>query len=237
LTVPLDHQHGAQLDFQGGSLGGNNFGSAVGRAFWRDPQQGLLGVFVSHTVWDRFGGVTATQVGPEFEVYLGRFTVRGVAGAEFGTSSYSVGQPLSTGVVGPLLVTTLDVSNYDVKSRFFDQIDLKYYFTDNWAGYVGHRYVGGRNAAAFGTEYLLPAGGQVASLFVEGRVGGGDFEGVWGGLKFYFGEHEKSLIRRDREDTVQPWDTLFGIVNNFRKSTATKSCLNSSSTSGTCETF
>jgi hypothetical protein len=237
ITAPLANHYGVQLDLQAGTLGGDKFGSAVGRVFWRDPQQALLGLYVSHTAWDRFGGVNVTQVAPEFELYWGRFTLRGVAGVEFGSSTYLVGQRLSTTIVDPLLITTFEVSNYEVKSRFFDQVDLKYYFTDSWNGYVGHRYAGGRNAVAFGTEFQLPANDRVASLFAEGRVGSGNFEGIWGGLKLYFGQSEKSLIRRDREDTVQPWDTLFSIVNNFRKSTASTSCPNSEFNPGSCETF
>ena len=31
----------------------------------------------------------------------------------------------------------------------FDQVDLAYYPTENWKAYVGHRYLGGLNAAAF----------------------------------------------------------------------------------------
>jgi hypothetical protein len=40
----------------------------------------------------------------------------------------------------------------------------------------------------------------MGSLFIEGRAGEGDFHGVYGGLRFYFGNHDKSLIRRNRED-------------------------------------
>ena len=43
----------------------------------------------------------------------------------------------------------------------------------------------------------------MASLFVEGRAG--DYTGVWGGLRFYFGQSDKSLIRRHREDDPIEW--------------------------------
>lgn len=47
-----------------------------------------------------------------------------------------------------------------------------YYFTDDIKGYVGHRYVGGRNALALGGEAGFRLNGPaIASLFVEGRIG------------------------------------------------------------------
>jgi hypothetical protein len=59
----------------------------------------------------------------------------------------------------------------------------------------------------------------MASAFVEGRVGSNQFEGIWGGLRVYFGQKEKSLIRRHREDDPTTWDTLFSIIGNFRQNT------------------
>ena len=57
----------------------------------------------------------------------------------------------------------------------------------------------------------------MASLFVEGRAGENDFRGVWGGVKFYFGQKDKSLIQRHRQDDPINWapKSLFSIVNSF----------------------
>ena len=40
----------------------------------------------------------------------------------------------------------------------------------------------------------------MGTLFAEGRIGSGNNDRVWGGLKFYFGQHNKTLIRRHWED-------------------------------------
>jgi hypothetical protein len=191
----------------------------------RNPFRGLLGAYVSYTNWDQFGGVHATQAAGEFEAYLGRWTLRGIVGAEFGNSASTY--YTATGVIPPavgipgVINTTVFAQGYDVKTRFMDQVNLQYYLTDNWEAYVGHRYVGGRNALALGSEIGLPLGrGVMGTAFVEGRVGSNNFEGVWGGLRFYFGRKDKSLIRRHREDDpTSPWDTLFSIVNNLSQST------------------
>ena len=33
----------------------------------------------------------------------------------------------------------------------------------------------------------------MASLFAEGRIGEDDYHGVWGGVRFYFGQNDKTL--------------------------------------------
>jgi hypothetical protein len=111
--------------------------------------------------------------------------------------------------------TSTFVQGFDVKTRFFDQINLKYYLTDNWDAYIGHRLEGGKNALALGSEYAVPVTHRVmASAFVEGRLGSGEFKGVWGGLRVYFGQKDKTLIQRHRQDDPGSWDTLFSILNS-----------------------
>jgi hypothetical protein len=245
VAAPVGNQFGAQLDVLVGNLGGDSFGNLVGRYFWRDPNQGMLGIYVSETGWGRFGGIYATQVGPEFELYRGRWTLRGVFGAEFGESVVST-SVTSSGIGipgGSLINTSTFTEGYDVKTRFFDQINLSYYLTDNWQAFIGHRYIGGKHALALGTEYALPlGGGRLVSLFAEGRVGSSSFEGAWGGLKFYLANNDKSLVRRNREDNIQPWDNLFTILGNSIGSNSSTSsnlhCNNGAGPSpGTCETF
>ena len=56
-----------------------------------------------------------------------------------------------------------------------------------------------------GGEWSFAAGsGRMASLFAEGRFGEGNNHGVWGGLRIYFGQRDKTLIRRNREDDPEP---------------------------------
>jgi hypothetical protein len=224
VSVPVSGQWGAQLDLMGGGLGGDAFAAFSGHLFWRDPNRGLLGLYVSHTRWDRFDGVYVTQIAPEFEAYWHRWTLQGIAGIEFGNSgianSPSVTIPPFRNIPGTMFFDT-----FDVKTRFFDEINLKYYFTDNWEGYVGHRYLGGKNALALGTEYGLPLRqGAMASAFVEARLGSDSFQGLWGGLRVYFGGKDKPLIARHRQDDPITWDvdSLFSIINNTHSNSSSQ---------------
>jgi hypothetical protein len=201
LTLPLGCEFGAQIDGTAGSFDGRFLGSIGGHLFWRNPAKGLLGVYGSYTHWDQVGGVHANHIGPEAEWYSGQWTLQGVAGVESGNTA--------SATIGSLIQT------YEVKTRFFDQVNLAYYLQDNFKVFVGHRYLGGKNALALGGEYgILMSRGVMAALFAEGRVGEGDFHGVWGGVRFYFGQKDKTLIRRHREDDPNDWGNGFGSVSN-----------------------
>ena len=122
------------------------------------------------------------------------------------------------------MTTSIFSQGFDVRTRFFDDVNAKYYITDNWNAYVGHRYLGGKNGLAFGSEIALPLGrGIMGSAFVEGVTGEDSFHGIWGGLKFYFGRADKPLIARHRQDDPPNWttDTLFSILNNNTSSGST----------------
>ena len=53
----------------------------------------------------------------------------------------------------------------------------------------------------------------MAALFAEGRIGEDDYHGVWGGIRFYFGQKDKSLIRRHREDDPTGLEDGMGVSN------------------------
>jgi hypothetical protein len=217
LSIPLAGHYGLQIDGALGSLQKRGFGTIGGHLFWRDPARGLLGVYAGHTRWNQFGGVHVTQVAGEGEYYWQRFTLRGVAGIEFGNTATNttVATILPSGPTPGLTATFIE--GYDVKTRFFDHVDLTYYWTDNWDTYIGHRYLGGKHALAVGSEAALPIGvgsGRMVTAFVEGRIGEGDFQGVWGGLKAYFGQQDKTLIRRHREDDPKKVESLPSIGNS-----------------------
>lgn len=203
FTVPLGTSFGLQVDGLVGRFDGHYYGVGAGHLFWRNPSVALAGIYVDHTYLNRAGGVRANHVGAEGDLYFGRWTLGGRTGVEFGNStSETVGSTIQT---------------YDIKTRFFDKVDLSYYPLDNLKLSVGHRYLGGRHAAAFGAEWgiELPST-TMAAVFVEGTLGGSDSTGVWGGLRFYFGEHRKPLIerhRRDDPDPVNP-DNLLTISNS-----------------------
>lgn len=192
LSLPLGCQFGAQIDGNASSFDSRFLGTFGAHLFWRNPAQGLFGLYGSYTTWDKFGGLNAGHVAAEGELYRGRWALRGIAGVEFGNSV--------SGTVGSVIQT------YDVKTRFFDQINLAYYLQDDLKLYVGHRYLYGKNMLALGGEWGMPLGGGVmAALFAEGRIGESGDDGVWGGLRFYFGHKNKSLMRRHREDDPFDW--------------------------------
>lgn len=196
LSIPLAPQFGFQVDGLATGFDGRFLGGLAGHFFWRNPAVGLLGIYASHIYWDKFGGAHATQVAGEVEYYWDRWTLQAVAGVEFGntTSTFTV---LPAGTF---------VDTIDIKTRFFDKIDLSYYLTDDFRVILGHRYVFGRNAAALGAEWGFPIShNMTASLFAEGRVGEDDYRGVWGGVRVYFGAPAKPLIRRHREDDPANW--------------------------------
>jgi hypothetical protein len=188
LSLPLAQQYGLQLDAAAGSFDHRSFAGAGAHLFWRDPSRALIGVYSGYTRWNGpVGGVNVGQTAFEGEAYLGRWTLRALAGVEFGNTV--------SGTINGLIYT------YDVRTRFFDHFDVGYYVQDDWKVFVGHRYTGGRNALALGTEFAAPLGrGGMASFFVEGRIGDSDASGVWGGIRFYAGQKDKSLMRRHRED-------------------------------------
>jgi len=227
LSVPLADQFGLQVDAGAGSFGTRFLGAVGGHLFSRDPSKGLIGVYGDYTHWDQYGGVHVGHVGVEGEAYLGRWSLTGVAGVESGNNNAGTTTTVTT-IFGPGTLSTT-TGNLENKTRFFDRVSVNYYFTDNWKGSVGHRYMGGKNALALGTEYAFAGSrGILSSLFVEGRIGEGSSNyGAWGGLRVYFGNSDKTLIRRHREDDPAgdfSGDTLFGIANGLPPSSSTATC-------------
>ncbi|MBI5262276.1 MAG: hypothetical protein HY852_10735 [Bradyrhizobium sp.] len=233
LSFPLGGSLGLQLDAAFGNFDHRGFGNVAGHLFWRNPGQALFGLYTSHTIWDEYGGAYVGQVAGEGEYYIGRWTFQGIAGVEFGNRASSTSWFTSVVPPGPgpfgvpgVITTSSFTSMFDVRTRFFDQINVKYYLTDDWVGYVGHRYLGGKNALALGSEYAFPIANKFkATAFFEARVGEGDFQGIWGGLKFYFGQKDKPLIARHRQDDPNIWsvDTLFSIINSQTNSSTSNS--------------
>jgi hypothetical protein len=121
FSVPLGNQFGLQIDGAAGSFDDRGFGSIGGHLFWRNPAQGLIGIYANHTHWDRFGGVHVTQVAGEGELYVGRWSLQGIAGVEFGNRASQVTTTSTTDVTLVTTTTTLTES-YDVKTQFFDKI-------------------------------------------------------------------------------------------------------------------
>jgi hypothetical protein len=192
VTVPLGFRYGAQVDGTLAGYRGNFQGRLGGHLFWRDPAVGLLGLYGSYTRWSRSGGVSTTHLGVEGEYYSGPWTVSAILGAESGSGATVFSDPFFTG--------------FNVDSRFFDMVDLSYYMNENSRLSIGHRYVGGRHALALGGEWAKPiAPRALGSFFVEARLGEDHYRGIWAGLRIYYGQRDKSLIRRHREDDPTNW--------------------------------
>ncbi len=192
LSLPVGQRFGLQIDGLASSARGAFVGGGAAHFFTRDPAVGLLGLYGSATRNNAFAGFNRYKLGIEAEAYFGRFTISGTAGWEqtqFGTR-----------FVG----TVPGFEIFDVggrTNRFYDMVDLSYYPTDNWKVSVGHRFTGGNHMAAVGTEYLFGlGGGTAASAFIEGRIGDRNNRAVFGGVSLYFGQKDKTLIRRHRED-------------------------------------
>lgn len=193
LAFPIAQQWGVQLDGGVGSFDSSGTSRGAGHVFWRDPSVGLLGAYGSYSHWNGIGFATIPRIGAntaryaaEGEAYWGRWTFAGLAGYE----AVRINAPFVAGVP-PL----------SIPNRFFDSIRASYYLTDNFKLSIGHIYTIGRNALTLGSEYGFAfGGGRMASLFAEGIIGGGGNNLVRGGLRIYFGQRDKTLIDRNRQD-------------------------------------
>ena len=189
LSVPLAQQWGLQLDGGVGSDKGIGAYSGAGHIFWRDPSIGLLGAYGSYSHWNgvetqTFGHISANtgRFAAEGDYYLSRWTLSGIAGVE--TVSLN-----ST------------VLRFSVPNRFFDHVSAAYYVTDNFKLSAGHLYAFDTHFLTLGNEYGFALGsGRMASLFTEGWIGEHGNNAVLAGLRVYFGQHDKSLIDRHRQD-------------------------------------
>lgn len=211
LSFPLGESFGAQIDAIAASHRGSFIGGGGGHLFWRDPSIGLLGAYGTIVHNERLHD-TRFRIGGEASAYLGPFTLSGVAGYEEGSATAFSPVAFAPGAVA--------FDYLPRRGRFFDMFDASYYLTDDLRLSVGHRYIGGRHAAAVGGEMQIWSFGAAAvSAFVEGRIGESDYKAGWGGVRVYFGQSGKSLIRRHREDDPPNWlkDDMFSAQNGRRR--------------------
>ena len=176
LSMPIGCLLGAQIDLGGGDLDGDGYFSAQGHLFIRDPSSYLLGVQAQYV---DLSGDDIFRVGPEFELYLDNITFSGVASFETANNNL-----LDDGFVGGL--------------------QAAFYATENFALTAGYRHFLSTDAGAIGFEYQpesLPG-----SIYADAMFGSDNYLSIVGGVRFYFGGEEKSLIRRHRED--DPWNLM-----------------------------
>ena len=75
---------------------------------------------------------------------------------------------------------------------------------------VGGKVVDDREGLRAGIEYQI--GGMPMSVYSKADYGDDDFFSILGGLRFYFGGDDKSLIRRHRED--DPRNRTFDLITH-----------------------
>jgi hypothetical protein len=192
FALPVGHSFGLQADGAVGTIDGETMGGGGLHLFTRDPSSYLLGAYGSFHTWD---SIDIWRLAGEAELYLGRFTLQGLAGYE------SVDVPSTIG--------DLDVLTPDDK-HFFAQTDLAYYVTDDFKVYGGYRYLNETSFGAAGAEYLLRGHDVPLSLFARGDFGNDDYTSITGGLKVYLsGDPDKSLIDRNRRDDPEVFVPVF----------------------------
>ena len=204
ITAPIGHDFGLQIDLGTGTFERGVQGNAAGHFFWRNPDQGLVGIYGSGQYWARKGGKTGWNIGPELEKYFDQFTVGGTLGVQ-GFDFYNVTWDPTI----PIKDQRTPCNHQPI--RFFDNVSVKYYPTDDVMVKVGHSYVKGDNAITAGAEYIpeqFRGNATATALFVDGAYGWDKGSMIMGGAKIYFGNSDKSLKRRHREDdpNASPFD-------------------------------
>lgn len=207
-TMPITHNIGTQLDMGSNLFGSSVSGTAAGHLFWRDPEIGLVGSYGSGLYNSISNGNSVWQAAGEFERYDGRFTLQALVGVQ-GFSNYSAPSSIS-------FLNRNYIGYCPNPNRFVDDVSLKYYPTEDISFSIGHIYTRGNNSAYIATEYLFseikPLGAQVGGFF-EASYGSNNSSTFLAGLKFYFNNSTKTLIRIQRENDHQAHDMLT-IKNN-----------------------
>ena len=188
VSMPLGCMFGLQLDAGvRDQLDDTQFGG-IAHLFTRDPESYLLGVTGGVLDGDDY---MLYPVGPEVELYLGNFSFEAWGG-----------------------YVHIDPDEGDSKDTGFVIADAAFYVTDNFRLSVGGKIVDDFEALRAGFEYQFDE--SPFGLYAKAEYGDDDYLSVLGGLKFYFGGEDKSLIRRHRED--DPHDKVLDLfVNGVNK--------------------
>lgn len=173
FSLPIGRDWGLQLDGAVATLEDDVFANTAAHMFWRDPGRGLVGAYGGAVYYDSpVGDVWAGQLGFEGEAYLGRFTLHGIVGGEFGRK---------------------------VDDSVFGLAEAAFYPLDDLRVSAGYARAAKIDFGTAAVEYQVASVAPGFTTFVEGRYGEDENWGAWAGIRFYFGE-PKSLIRRHRED-------------------------------------
>jgi hypothetical protein len=191
-TLPVGQAIGVQFDGALGSIDDEVMGGGGVHVFTRDPSIYLLGAYASYHTWD---SIDIWRTAVEAELYLGRFSLGGLAGYE------SVDVP---SVSNGLLVLNTD------DDHFFAHADLAYYPVDNLKVTGGYRYLNETSLGSASAEYLIQNDAAPVSLFARCDFGDTDYNRITGGLKVYLGaDPNKTLIKRHRTEDPENYTPVF----------------------------
>ncbi|MEI8175241.1 MAG: hypothetical protein WCG78_00030 [Candidatus Omnitrophota bacterium] len=174
VTIPVGHSFGVALDGIGGDYSADAMWGMGGTLFWRNPDQGLLGIIGSET---QIGSYESYRGGATGELYLGPVSLSADAGYQNGRS---------------------------IKGGLFSQLGLNWYPMDNLSLGTGCAYSGRDTAGLVNVEYMpglkvLPG----VAFFADARWGESNYHSFLTGVTYYFGPGNKSLKARHREDDPQ----------------------------------
>lgn len=176
--LPYYESLGYQIDGGIGVYDGDFTSAAAAlHIFHRDPGVGLIGIYGD---WSYVDPEHAGRVGVEAAIYDGRWSLDVLAGMQFGQHVFT---------------------------EFVDEVDLSYYFTDNFRASIGHRLTSRGHVGNISFEHLLSdAGANGVSIFGEFESGEDNYSAAWGGIRYATGtgaSHSASLIERDRKGSTQ----------------------------------
>jgi len=176
--LPYFESLGFQIDAGIGVYDGDFTSAAAGlHIFHRDPSVGLIGLYGD---WGYTNPEHAGRVGIEAAVYNDRWSLDVLVAGQFGQHVFT---------------------------EFVDEVDLSYYFTDNFRGSIGHRLTSRGHVGNVSFEHqLTDAGLDGVSIFGEFEAGDDNYTAAWGGLRYATGtgaSHSGSLIERDRQGSIQ----------------------------------
>ncbi len=223
VQIPFNAFYNAQFDTQASGAMGSWVLGETAHIYWADPKVGLSGAYGSIEYRNENGGQTLLQLGGEAIYYWNRFDLSAIVGAEtqsdplppgVSTSGYDGSSGYDWGCNGnygcSIGALTPGGGLYEMngfrkhlfdQTRLFDHLEVAYFPLDDLRLSVAHEYTGGFNAVVADVEYLLRTGKGIApSVFAEGSLGEHGASSILGGIRVYFGEEDKSLINRQRED-------------------------------------
>lgn len=171
--LPFFPKIGMQRDLAVGMYRDDYTSAASGmHIFYREKNLGMFGIYGD---WGYVDNEHGGRVGVELSSYQDRWSVDVLAGVRFGQHFLT---------------------------EFTDEVDLSYYFTDNFKASVGHRLTSRGHVGNVGFEYAASNNGW--TVYGEAEIGEDDYDAAWAGVRYAFGSSRgKSLMQRDRESSVK----------------------------------